>query len=330
MKLTKEQFFDKLEENIREEFPGYELRRQEITKSSNTVKNCLVVRDPNNEVAPSLRIDDYWSDYKEAVAYEAAEDRIFWKVKECIKQAYLDSDKLGIARKAMDAMANWRENIQCSLVIRDGKDRFLEDKPFKPFLDMAKTYYIAVDDLVEGHISRITITKEHMASMGCTLDELDAAAMANTLQRNPAEVASMSKVLSDLMGIPEEQFTAEFGGMEIPMYVVTNQTKCDGAAVILYHDVLEKICDALHSDEFYLLPSSRHECICVPAGLGKDVDALRRMVHEVNMTQVPPEDLLSENVYYYERGQELQICGAGPEFEEDLDEDMEEEFVPTL
>ncbi len=114
------------------------------------------------------------------------------------------------------------------------------------------------------------------------------------------------------------------------MYVVTNRTKCDGAAVILYHDVLDKVCDALHTDEFYLLPSSRHEVICVPANLGKDVDALRRMVHEVNMTQVPPEDLLSENVYYYERGQELQICGAGPEFEEDLDEDMEEEFVPTL
>ena len=38
--------------------------------------------------------------------------------------------------------------------------------------------------------------------------------------------------------------------------------------------------------------------------------------------------LLSENVYYYERGQELQICGSGPELEED--EDLEEEFVPVL
>ena len=325
-KLTKEEFFRKLEEQIHEDFPEYELRRQEVTKSSNTVKNCLVVRDPSNEVAPSLRIDDYWSDYKDAVDYEAAEKRIFSQVKECITQAYLDSDKLGIARKAMDAMSNWREHLQCSLVIRDGNDRFLEDKPFKPFLDMAKIYYIAVDDLVEGHVSRITITNEHMASMGCTLDELDAAAMANTLKENPAEVASMSKVLSDLIGIPEEQFEAEFGAAELPMYVVTNRTKCDGAAVIMYNDVLDKICDALHSDDFYLLPSSRHECICVPAGLGKDVDALRRMVHEVNMTQVPPEDLLSENVYYYERGQELQICGAGPEIEEE----PEEEFVPVM
>ena len=326
MRLDKEEFYDMLERRIHDDFPKYELSRQEVAKSNNTVKCGLVVRDPDNEVAPSLRIDDYWKEYLEADDYEAAEERIYNRVRESITQAYMDSDKLGIAKKALDAMANWREHIQCSLVLLDGNDRFLSDKPYKQFLDMAKIFYLEVDNLVEDHVSRITINNEHMASLGCTLDELDAAAMANTLKRNPAEVASMSKVLSDMLGIPEEQFETEFGTQELPMYVVTNRTKCDGAAVILYHDVLDKVCDALHTDEFYLLPSSRHEVICVPANLGKDVDALRRMVHEVNMTQVPPEDLLSESVYYYERGQELQICGAEPE----LEEEPEEAFVPVM
>ena len=325
-RMSKEEFFQKLEEQIHEEFPGYELRRQEIPKSGNVMKNSLSVRNPNCEVAPALRLDDYWSDYKNAADFKAAEERVFNTAKESIRQAYMDSDKLGIARKAMDAMANWRENIQCSLVIKDGNERFLEDKPYRTYLDMAKIYYIAVDDLVEGHVSRITITNEHLATMGCTLDELEAAAMANTLRKNPPEVAPMSRILAELMNVSEEQFTAEFGSMEIPMYVVTNQTKCDGAAVILYNDVLDKVCEELHSDAFYMLPSSRHEVICVPAGIGKDVDALRRMVHEVNMTQVPPEDILSESVYYYERGQELQICGAEPE----LDEEPEEAFVPVM
>ena len=326
MRLSKEEFYDMLESRIHEDFPKYELSRQEVQKSNNTVKCGLVVRDPDNEVAPSLRIDDYWKDYLEALDYEAAEERIYNSVKESITQAYMDSDKLGIAKKAIDAMANWKEHIQCSLVILDGNERFLSDKPYKPFLDMAKIYYLEVDNLVEGHVSRITINNEHMASMGCTLNELDTAAMANTLQRNPAEVESIGKVLSELMGIPEEQFTAQFGSMEIPMYVVTNRTRCDGAAVIQYQTVLESICDALHSENFYLLPSSRHEVICVPGGIGKDVDALRRMVHEVNATQVPPEDLLSESVYYYERGQELQICGIEPE----LEEEPEEVLVPTM
>ena len=132
MRLDKEEFYDMLDRRIHDDFPKYELSRQEVAKSHNTVKCGLVVRDPDNEVAPSLRIDDYWKDYLEADDYEAAEERIYNRVRESITQAYLDSDKLGIAKKALDAMANWREHIQCSLVLLDGNDRFLF-KSGKPF-----------------------------------------------------------------------------------------------------------------------------------------------------------------------------------------------------
>ena len=74
MRLDKEEFYDMLESRIHDDFPKYELSRQEVAKSNNTVKCGLVVRDPDNEVAPSLRIDDYWKDYLEADDYEAAEE----------------------------------------------------------------------------------------------------------------------------------------------------------------------------------------------------------------------------------------------------------------
>ncbi|MBQ6105725.1 MAG: hypothetical protein IJL03_07235 [Lachnospiraceae bacterium] len=309
--MKKEEFFEMIEERVKTEFPEYELRRSEVTRSGNTVKTSLVVRDPHNDVAPSLRLDDYWEEYQHLENTESAssaEDRIVERIVKCITQAFQATGVNDIAKKAMDAISNWRSYVQCSLVIRDGNDRFLEDKPFMPFLDMAKVYYITVDNLVDGHVSRITITNDHMASMGCTLDEMDAAAMDNALKENPAEVRSMSEVLAEMMGLSEEEFTARYGAQELPMYVVSNQSKCDGASVIMFKSVLEQICDTMKTNAFYMLPSSRHECICIPAGLGRDVALLKNMVHEVNATQVPPEDLLSENVYYYERGQELRIC----------------------
>ncbi len=309
--MKKEEFFEMIEERVKAEFPEYELRRQEVTRSGNTVKTSLVVRDPHNDVAPSLRLDDYWEEYQHLENTESAssaEDRIIERIVTCITQAFQATGVNDIAKKAMDAISNWRSHVQCSLVMRDGNDRFLEDKPFMPFLDMAKVYYITVDNLVDGHVSRITITNDYMASMGCTLDEMDAAAMDNALKENPAEVRSMSEVLAEMMGLSEEEFAARYGSQELPMYVVSNQSKCDGAAVIMFKSVLEQICDTMKTNAFYMLPSSRHECICIPAGLGRDVALLKNMVHEVNATQVPPEDLLSENVYYYERGQELRIC----------------------
>ena len=191
---------------------------------------------------------------------------------------------------------------------------------------MVKVYFINIADPIDGHIGKITITNDHFESLGCTLEELDEIAMENTRLANSPDVRNIASVLGEILGEPEEAFMTVPGEVEFPMYVVTNQSKHAGATLIMFPDVQEKICQVLKSDGFYMLPSSIHETLCLPLDIGKDVDALRRMVHEVNMTQVPPEDLLSENVYYYERGQGLRICVAEPT----IDEEPEEAFTPVL
>ena len=45
-------------------------------------------------------------------------------------------------------------------------------------------------------------------------------------------------------------------------YVVTNAMGINGAAVILYQNVLEKIADRLKGD-YYILPSSIHEVLAI-------------------------------------------------------------------
>ena len=62
-------------------------------------------------------------------------------------------------------------------------------------------------------------------------------------------------------------------------------------------------------DDFYVLPSSVHEVILVPDHVAGSEKELRTMVHEVNHTQVEPEEILSESVYHYDRKKHsLSIC----------------------
>ena len=91
----------------------------------------------------------------------------------------------------------------------------------------------------------------------------------------------------------DELFTPE----EIPMFVITNDLKLNGAASIYYSDVLEKIAEKLR-DDLYILPSSIHEVIAIPSKYG-DLESLSTMVKEVNSTQVAEEEQLSDNVYLY-------------------------------
>ena len=50
---------------------------------------------------------------------------------------------------------------------------------------------------------------------------------------------------------------------------------------------------------YFMLPSSIHEVIAVPAG-DKDYRDLESMVKQINMMQVAKEEQLSDHVYHYD------------------------------
>ena len=97
--------------------------------------------------------------------------------------------------------------------------------------------------------------------------------------------------------MPEEAFEV----IEDTIYVETTQSKIFGAAVLLYPRFLEHEAEALGRN-FYIIPSSVHEVLIIPAEkIEQDADELLEMVKEVNTTQVSDEEVLSDNVYYYDR-----------------------------
>ena len=84
------------------------------------------------------------------------------------------------------------------------------------------------------------------------------------------------------------------------MYVATNYEKLNGASVLLYPNLLRDFAEQIRSD-FYILPSSIHEVIFVPESAGMDIEYMKTMVQEINVTQVADEEILSDNVYFYNR-----------------------------
>ena len=65
-------------------------------------------------------------------------------------------------------------------------------------------------------------------------------------------------------------------------------------------EVLSGIAGRLESD-VYILPSSVHECMIVPAEQWEDTSALSEMVREINRTQVSEEEYLSNTIYRFRR-----------------------------
>lgn len=69
---------------------------------------------------------------------------------------------------------------------------------------------------------------------------------------------------------------------------------------MLYPDEIKNFADRLGQD-IIILPSSIHEVLLVADSGNYDFEDMSRLVKEINDTEVPPEDRLSNQIYRYSR-----------------------------
>ena len=153
----------------------------------------------------------------------------------------------------------------------------------------------------------VPISNDLMKNWGISVSELHDIALSNMDRVTPPQFTSMSKMIGNMLldDLPRdmtdeerEEALSAFSMGEDAMYVLTNRQKLNGAVQVLNRDVMDRIIDKIGRD-FYILPSSIHEVLIVPAAPDMEVSMLRGMVQEVNQTQVSPEERLSDNVYVY-------------------------------
>lgn len=112
-------------------------------------------------------------------------------------------------------------------------------------------------------------------------------------RQNP-EVISMREMMANMWGVDIDSLPAEPA-----QAIVTNKERMFGAINIYSEDCIKQVQEILGTKNFYVLPSSIHEVICVPTER-IEIDDLLAMVTEVNQTQVKEEERLGDFVLYYD------------------------------
>ena len=86
------------------------------------------------------------------------------------------------------------------------------------------------------------------------------------------------------------------------MYVATNKSRVNGAAIIACEDVLENFCREKEIKGVVIIPSSIHEILLLPIDYNFNEDEINNMIQEVNSNEVSENERLSDHVYYYYAG----------------------------
>lgn len=272
---------DQVQEKMKGETVQINVRR--VTKNNGVELEGLSITEEAERISPMIYLEEYYQFYKGGISVDeivATILRNYRKAKEYAPadaEFYRDYDKV-------------KDKIVCKLINYEKNRNLLPQIPHQQYLDLAIVFYYMLENREIGD-GTILIYDSHLSMWGIDKEELYLAARKNSLNLMPHEFQSMAELLGHV---------GETAEGDLPMYVLTNEKKYLGAVNIIYDHILADIGSVLE-DDFFVLPSSIHEVIIIPATVRATKGALKSMVREINATQVSPEEILSDEIYYYER-----------------------------
>lgn len=278
------------------EYQDASIALEKVTKSNDRVLTGLIVRKDGEKTAPAVYLEPYAEQISNGRPLDSAMREI----------AAIQTD-YHIPAFDLSSFGDY-EKVKPLLAIRlydpEKNQDYLKGKPHTPCGDLTAAYRIQISKDNDGVASAI-ITDGLLQTWGISAEQLHKDALAAESNRETVCLHSMDDVMSQFFSpgeCPNLLNNDEIPnmGIGIGLYVLTNQSRLNGAGVLAQDHILERIGDLLGSD-FYVLPSSIHEVLIVPDNGAVSLKELEAMVKEVNATQVAPEDLLSDKVQYYDR-----------------------------
>lgn len=201
----------------------------------------------------------------------------------------------------------------------NGKKKRKDEDKLQGWCKKLKIFGTILVSKDNGRVGAVPIQKRLAEAWGIRAGEIRRQAEKNTPRLFPVKVQPLVSIMKELLGAAGTEGDAaklwdavesrlwDAGKEEI--FIMTNTTGLNGFSTVLYPEALKAFSDSVGKN-LYVLPSSLHEALLVPAGGPAGPAGLQEMVREVNASVLAQEDFLSDSLYYYDREKnELRISG---------------------
>ena len=259
---------------------------QNVQKLNGVILQGITISNPNGNIMPTLYLDKFYKEYEDGTAIEE------------IVSLFLEEYEKARVRDSFDIQffceyEKVKSHLGFKLMHYEMNKELLEQVAHKRFLDLAIVGFCDIRDKQIGH-GAITIRNEHLEMWKISKEELFREALENMPRLYPADFMNMKTLLKEVYYDPIDLLS-----VSIPMYVLTNSERLNGAASLLYEGKMEELAAILGGD-YYVLPSSIHEVIIMPKDTKRTEETyLSRMVDEINHEQLGREEILSNHAYVY-------------------------------
>lgn len=206
----------------------------------------------------------------------------------------MEGDYNMIAQVNINNFEEIKDNVVFKLVPKN--EELAKKVPHKDYLDLMITFYFKVNDSYFA-----LINNELIENINVNEEDLMIFAMQNTPRILGYKLKGIFSTIAELTGCENEIYDiAQLEDSLVPLQVLTNTIDTYGAGVILYPNLMENIAEKFQSD-LYIIPCSIHETLIYKNTEQMSEEDLKEMITHVNDNEVPKEDILSYNLYFYSR-----------------------------
>lgn len=308
--MNYEEFCKWVKNRLEEQFEeGAHIEIQSVRKNNGVRQEGLFIIREGSNITPTIYLREFYNIYEDGMEPEEVL-KLLLAVYEANKaETNLDFSFFKDFKQVKDRIAY-------KLINKENNEALLTEVPWIPLLDLALVFYFILPE--HFFTSGIILIKQsHCEEWGVDKKQLLAIAKENTPKLCPPMLLDMKVILDTWESLAggelennAEDFLKNFwkpislDNLELSdrkreeyMFILTNDKRNLGAAAILYDGVLKKLSEKFQSD-LYILPSSIHECIVLPADKD-EAEELGALVSRVNHSQVAKEEWLSNCVYRY-------------------------------
>ena len=271
---------------------GLQIQSHDISKGNDVHPHGISFRAEESNKAPIVYIDRYYEQYLDGSS-----------ISDLARQLADEFEQTPKIENPPDIDMSWdsvKDRLGLRLYETKRNSGYLKDKvTFDAGCGLSLVPVVVIND--DNRRFECTVTTEIAEAFGLNDDDLMEYAFISAPLIDEPVLEDLEETLTSFLAIPENYLLrTEPIDEPVPMYLLTNKSGLNGAAALFYPGIRQKIGHLLGKD-YYVLPSSLQELIIVPERDGISAPDLKAMVTTANRSVVMPENVLSDNVFKYDR-----------------------------
>ena len=283
--MNYDEFLDIAVKTAEKMFPNTEVSIRQVDKLQGESYKGLNVRIKDSNTGLSMNLSKAFESFQTG---ENSLAGILKEVMDAVRNALQNIPQFNPAD--LSDYQQVKEHLVMQLIPKEANKKMLKGIPHKTFEDLAVVYRVELND--PGHEYSALVTNDMLKDFGVTAEDLHRDAVISQMKHCPPTLDNLSEIMTKMTGgvidVPES-----------PLWVASVEGGMHGAVAAVLPELLEQAAEKLGGD-FFILPSSVHECLFIPDDGNADRKDLERMVRSVNRAEVSERDFLSNSVYHYD------------------------------